>query len=384
MSLIKCSECNKEVSENALACPHCGNPKLEKQPIIVHAHRSGVRQRVIILFIILIILFTFLVIFVLPKEEYKNQISSFLSDQFLKIKELQTGAGQEKIDRMQEVADKNKIPISKISNLGITFYIGEIEYANTTNITDDLKNRITKILYNAHTPKSVIERTSIIILNNLAMESGQYVDFLDNKMMIPTLNADFLSEGGLYFIYNYNDQEMANSAIIFLNKSAIGGSLIEVLTHEFGHAVSSTLTKQEWVKYYQLRNIPTGTPREGLSWNLSPQEDFAEVYKNVYTNLDIRTYYGILSSGIGDMCCSKIYNKLKYGDGPIFPSFLSLDEDAKKEAKIITNPDLQKCRRNVLMDYSKCDSDFGVIFGAPYKSTVNQATKDFITKVNTD
>lgn len=26
MSLIKCSECSKEVSENATACPYCGNP----------------------------------------------------------------------------------------------------------------------------------------------------------------------------------------------------------------------------------------------------------------------------------------------------------------------------------------------------------------------
>ncbi|MGB9430190.1 MAG: zinc ribbon domain-containing protein [Gammaproteobacteria bacterium] len=27
MSLIKCPECNEEVSEQAPACPHCGKPK---------------------------------------------------------------------------------------------------------------------------------------------------------------------------------------------------------------------------------------------------------------------------------------------------------------------------------------------------------------------
>ena len=30
MALIKCPECNKEVSTNAETCPHCGNP-LKKQ-----------------------------------------------------------------------------------------------------------------------------------------------------------------------------------------------------------------------------------------------------------------------------------------------------------------------------------------------------------------
>ncbi|MBU3217481.1 zinc-ribbon domain-containing protein [Clostridium estertheticum] len=27
MSIIMCNECNKEISENAIICPHCGNPK---------------------------------------------------------------------------------------------------------------------------------------------------------------------------------------------------------------------------------------------------------------------------------------------------------------------------------------------------------------------
>lgn len=27
MGLILCNECNKEISEKAITCPHCGNPK---------------------------------------------------------------------------------------------------------------------------------------------------------------------------------------------------------------------------------------------------------------------------------------------------------------------------------------------------------------------
>ena len=26
MALIKCEECGKEISDKAIACPHCGNP----------------------------------------------------------------------------------------------------------------------------------------------------------------------------------------------------------------------------------------------------------------------------------------------------------------------------------------------------------------------
>lgn len=32
MTLVKCSECGKEVSNQAAACPHCGNPLLRKPP----------------------------------------------------------------------------------------------------------------------------------------------------------------------------------------------------------------------------------------------------------------------------------------------------------------------------------------------------------------
>ena len=35
MALINCSECNKEISDKATNCPHCGNPINEQKPIIV-------------------------------------------------------------------------------------------------------------------------------------------------------------------------------------------------------------------------------------------------------------------------------------------------------------------------------------------------------------
>ncbi|MFA5888760.1 MAG: zinc ribbon domain-containing protein [Candidatus Paceibacterota bacterium] len=35
MSLIKCSECGKEISDKAVSCPSCGNPTVTKSPEIV-------------------------------------------------------------------------------------------------------------------------------------------------------------------------------------------------------------------------------------------------------------------------------------------------------------------------------------------------------------
>lgn len=35
MPLINCPECNKEISDKALSCPHCGNPINESKPVVV-------------------------------------------------------------------------------------------------------------------------------------------------------------------------------------------------------------------------------------------------------------------------------------------------------------------------------------------------------------
>ena len=37
MALIKCYECEKEISDKAPACPHCGAPKEEQPPEIEEA-----------------------------------------------------------------------------------------------------------------------------------------------------------------------------------------------------------------------------------------------------------------------------------------------------------------------------------------------------------
>ena len=190
----------------------------------------------------------------------------------------------------------NSVTLQEVNNLGYTFYLGEIEHSNTTNLTDDLKNQITKIVSNAHFPKNVLINTPIVVVNNVALSSYKYIT-IPNGMAryglkginVPQLGADFLSEGGFYGVVTGAN----NLAFINLNKSILSQNLLtDVLTHELGHAIGNTLTTQDWKKYYQLRNIPAGIALEGTNWYSSPAEDFAEVYKNIYTGLKVRTSYG--------------------------------------------------------------------------------------------
>ncbi|MBU1630173.1 hypothetical protein KKD88_03805 [Patescibacteria group bacterium] len=41
MALIKCSECNKEISEKATSCPHCGCPVARKSNAPVAVELTG-------------------------------------------------------------------------------------------------------------------------------------------------------------------------------------------------------------------------------------------------------------------------------------------------------------------------------------------------------
>ena len=277
----------------------------------------------------------------------------------------------------------HNVPLQEVKNLGYDFYLGQIEEPGVNDINDDVKNQITKVAYDTHFPESLLKNTPIIILNNLALTGDQYISAQNARLHVPELKADFLSEGGFYAPY------ATNTAVIFINKSSITkGQLIDVLAHELGHAIGSTLTDSQWKTFYQLRNIPASTPRAGTNWNLSPQEDFAEVYKNVFTGEDVRTFYGLLMPNMGiEITCEDVYQQVRQSYFPTYDandplswmkSFAGTSkvDVATIDSEAAADPKVQACRRMVLSDPSKYKSDWSL--GMPYKSTVGPKTKQFI------
>jgi hypothetical protein len=286
--------------------------------------------------------------------------------------------------------DKSKeVQLQEVNNLGYTFYLGQID--NSNNIDDNFKTEITKIVYSAHFPESILKNTPIVIINSLALKDGLYIPTSSGNLNVGSFGPSFLYEGGIYAKYN------GGGAVIFINKTTLDkGLLVDVLTHELGHAIGNTLSDTDWKKYYGLRNIPATTKRDGSGlWNLSPQEDFAEVYKNTFTGLEVRTYYGLLTPTLGTdgitSPCYKIYQDLYDNYRPKIDSsdptawLKSITTPDKTdynaiEAKVNIDSTLQDCRRNIMSNQSQYPNDFQ--YGmAPYKSTVGPQTKEFINSV---
>jgi hypothetical protein len=189
--------------------------------------------------------------------------------------------------------NSKEVTLQQVNNLSYVFYIGQVDYPNAPAVSDDIKNQITKIAYNAKFPKTLLKTIPIVIVNSLAVKSGQYlIDPTTHRMVdVAIFGPDFLNIAGKYATYDNG------LSVIYINKIVLDrGILTENLTHELGHAIGDTLTDQDWEKYYQLRNIPKNTPEIGKVQNSSPVEDFAEVYRSVFTASKVGTIYGAVNS----------------------------------------------------------------------------------------
>jgi hypothetical protein len=326
-----------------------------------------------ILTLIFLIIVGFVIYYFLTIKKFGISI---VSD---KLKTINTS--KEKLsEKASSISDSKTISLQQVNNVGYSFYIGQIDYPDAPPISDDVKNKITQVIYKANFPKNLLKNVGIIIVNTLAVSEYQYIKTPYGKINIPSFNPEFMTGGG---IYSGNFGQMS---LIFINKTKLN-SLSEILTHELGHFIASQLTNEEWNKYYQLRRIPSNTPRYTQDWRLSPQEDFAEVYKNIFTGSKVRTYYGLLVKNnylYFEDACGKIYDKLienykkaKYPNAESWEMPLFITEE---EANITPDAELQNCRREVLLHPEKYPKDWesSELIGPPYYSTVDQATKDFI------
>lgn len=279
-----------------------------------------------------------------------------------------------------DVESSEQLPLEKVTNLGYTFYIGQIDSKNAPAISDSTKIEITKIAYTAKLPARVLEKTPIIFINSLALNNQQHVLINGNRLIVSDFGPSFLYEGGVYRTYS-NGQ-----SIIFINKDLLQEmSLKETLTHEFGHAVRKELTDTEWTKFRELRNITPDIDAKNL-WNLSPEEDFAEVYKNTFIGSSVRTFYGFIEGNdLMVQKCSKIYQEVYQNYTPkADPSnpmgWLTTKVNYEEiGSKVDTDPRLQECRRNALINPTEyLDKNY---MYSDYKSTVGPQTKEFINSV---
>lgn len=286
------------------------------------------------------------------------------------------------------------VSAEEINNVGYSFLLAQIDYSDSQGLSDKTKNDITNIIYKAHFPQRQLFNMVFVIVNTLAVHpNNTYI--ITSGAQIPAANLPpvFLKGGGVYRgTYGEN-----NASVIFISKNIIGNQaqLEEVLTHELGHHIGSKMTDAEWKEYYKLRNIPPDTARTGGERRLSPLEDFAEVYKNIFTDSNVNTVYGLLMPTMGiDMVskCDKIYSELVdiffkqkikeegFDINSFKYQFMSkMDEYQEVKESVDNNSELQSCRKEILLNPEKYKNDY--LLGAPYKAIVTDETKKFVNEI---
>jgi hypothetical protein len=421
MALIKCPECNGDVSDKANTCPHCGNPiykgalPVKEVPPLIPKENDVVKKlpaisikRVLYMVLIGVCALGLLVAVyfevpsaaafvervttpILSSLPTVQSVRNFIYDKVFRSKnEVVVDVGKAlwppqktttTVEAGSLAVQTNSVgtktyPFERIDLWGYTFYTSKIDGGGSVDIGSQNKQTIGKLLVSLSFPPDLTNSLGIVAADPTLMKSGDQfqVPWL-GTMQIPLA---FQPEGGLY-------TQIGSGALIFLN----GGYDLSVLTHELGHQIGSHMTDQEWSQYYKLRGISASAPRRSGNWNLSPEEDFAEVYRTTYgQGGPIQTHYGLLmasnDSSYSDFIssCSDEYNQAQQDyikahstSSPYSFSLPSSDMLKKAEEAANSSPVVQVCRR----DNNKA-SPFG---GVLYTYQVSPATKQFIQNIVT-
>lgn len=418
MALTTCGECGGEISDKALVCPHCGNP-IHINPnstnntattSALNPRKKGSRSYWRLIMLIEILIITIVLFFLIQPSVANNfiqQITNTISGATKSLPSLIANSplqnlntniigtnpakpSQQPINPLAVIINEDgtkTYPFEQVNLWGYTFYASKIDGSGSIDIGSQNKQTIAKLLKTLGYPPSLTANLSIIAADPTLMRASDKFQIpWAGTMMIP---LSFQPEGGLY-------TQIGSGALILLNGNEYDTM---VLTHELGHQIGFHMTDQEWTQYYKLRAIPAKTPRILGNWNLSPEEDFAEVYKTVYkssaaggyipavyeSKWSIRTYYGILTpSFLLDEVkqCKELYDKA-------MESYFStqtanyrlehiselMDQQSQLNMAINANPEVQTCRRE---NNGRSNSPLG---GQRYESQVDQATEQFIKNV---
>jgi hypothetical protein len=309
MALIKCSECNQNVSDKARSCPHCGNPinvnlilhtdtpttvvNINESKIKPYSLKKALRDFIIggvIFSIIAIIFFAFSPELIQTTQKFipnfSQDISQIVDSELPKPPETDPFA-------VQTNSDGSKIyPVQHNNLWGHEFYTAKIDQSGSIDIGSEPKQSIAKLFNSIDFPPALSKNLIIALIDPTMVKPN---DRLNIPWAPGELSIELQPEYGTY-------QDVWGGSVIALNN--LTGFDRIVLMHEFGHLIGNRLTDEEWQEYYKLRAIPSNTPRSSDNWALSPQEDFAEVYKAVYKSAvvavweergwSIQTNFGIL------------------------------------------------------------------------------------------
>ena len=273
---------------------------------------------------------------------------------------------------------------------GHEFFTSKIDQTGNIDIGLAAKQTIAKLLNFLDFPPNLTKNLAIVNVDTTLVGSTvlikiPWIEGISAFAIIQQL------EGGLY-------GTLANGAVIFLNN--LVGYDLAVLTHELGHQISYYLTDQEWDQYYKLRGIPVNTPRRSFgNWSLSPEEDFAEVYKATYKTAivgseeysmvedkwTIKTKYGIFvptkytyssscdpieENAISGLLKTWEKNTLSYQIDYYMPPS---DIMSKLEDQISADPKVQNCRKK--------SNELNPFGGPAFVSQANPETQQFIKNV---
>lgn len=157
---------------------------------------------------------------------------------------------------------------------GYEFYTSNVDKSGNIDIGSNSKQKIAHLLNALKYPKSLTKKLIIINLDPTIVGENDAIQVPWTGRPALLLSATTMEDSGSF-------SKIGEGAVIFLNYSSNYDDA--TLTHELGHYIGAQLTDAEWGKFYKLRNIASGTPKMSNTWEQSPTEDFAEVYKATYS-----------------------------------------------------------------------------------------------------
>lgn len=291
-------------------------------------------------------------------------------------------------------------PVQESNFWGYDLYTSKVDSTGNIDIGSEQKQNIVKLLNALGYPKKLTTKLIIASLDPTIVKENDTLQIPWTGYPVKFSSATRMENSGLF-----TQIDGKEGAIIFINNTANFNT--ETLTHELGHYIGTQMTEDEWRKFYKLRHIASGTPRLGSSWESSPTEDFAEVYKATYNQSplevsrvthrqsgsnewDIKTIYGILVPSqtnliIDDKCYEleqELVSKYVLAHSPVnngmpyFDFSANAEQNNKARDVVQSSSELQKCRRdnNGISKYTG---------GYIYTSQLDEQTKEFVRSLIT-